>query len=1551
MKKLGYSRIPLLLVSALAALAVPVVPQAAPTDIAQVPVLNISGTGSVKPNIMLLLDNSGSMDWAYMPDYVGGSGSNSNMCRTNATYASSPTVCKPGDPPFMAADFNGVYYNPDVSYAPPLYANGTAYASMTSAVTTGWTKVPTDGYNVQNNDMFGSTATTTNLVTGFPDRKWCDASNSSSCVTNTSYTYPDATYTDPVTIYKAAYYYKINTQEYCTDNSLSVCKSVVTGAAAPTGYAVPAKVRWCTTGAETTKLNTSGPLCQAIYKPTHVYPRFSVGLQGDVSYGTLAIGPTSTANRPLNGIASVTVNGSSIISGSVSPSSYDPNTAAGQQELATRVASKIIASTSTPYYLACVNAANVTPSPAVPACSTYGITLPSNNIVAILPVNCGSGKTACTRIYDGSRAGGAVAAVSLTPTVTSIKPTALINFAGGNTRNGGSPRLASVKYDGNTLKTSIGLGKNKSPSSVASTVAGAIGTVGISGGTVTAYVGGNSVTTLCQSQSNSTVCLVVNVTPMANNKAVTLGSISDPGALTVSAVNSAGGTTIVDVVSPLTGGTIIAGTGGSPDPFSRVDIVASQATYPRGTRRADCVAQAGVCTYAEEMTNFSNWYTYYHTRMQMMKTATGQAFTTLGGNYRVGFAQLTTLKGNGYNGNVDMLPAVFTGTDRSTWYSKLYAANPNSGTPLRESLAAIGKMYASTTNGVISYPCQQNYTIVTTDGYWNKASYTGGDGTVNNDNTENTARFCTKANGCYDGISSPAESPSLSDVALHWYNGGSSTSTISLRPDLEPSVASVGIVPTTASDPNSHLHMTTFTLGLGISGYMAYEKDYDKNPLVTGDFYKLITRASGCSWNSGSTYVWPDPKGDTQTAVDDLWHAGVNGHGKYFSARDPAAVVSGLSEALLSMSIRNGAASAAATSTPNVSQQDNDIYSATFTTGKWYGELFNQKIDPTNGNVLNNVNWLSTNTLGLQVAASADTRTIKMLDVGSGALKNFDYAAMSTLEKSWFNNKGSGMSQFGGLSGADQAIANTGDNLVKWMRGQQQYADGNIYRAYEPSPATQPGNYSGAWNAGIPIVLGDIDTAKPAYLRKPTKNYTTSGYSSFVAAQATRQPVVFAAANDGMLHAFDGSNGVELWAYAPRITMPKLYKQAAVDYGMNHQFTVDGSPEIGDVQIGGAWKTVLVAGLNAGGRGYYALDVTDPANPVGLWEFCADSTLCAKNDPDLGLSYGNPQFGYWGNKWVVMVTSGYNNIPGTDGINSGDGKGYLYVIDVANGTVLRKISTSTGSTGTPAGLAKLTAITSNPQTDPKITYVYGGDNEGNLFRFDFTDPGFSSIPVVKMAALGNGQPITTRPDVSLCSIGSAGLTRVVLVGTGRLLGVSDSTTVDTQSVYVVKDTGTALGNLNGHASMVKRTLSVMLSGKYGTTTEPVDFSQASVNGWYSDFTLNAGERVNLDPKIVFGTATVVTNRPTSASACSVGGTAYNYQFDLCASTTGSATQIQEIGGLLSNTSAVVGFIVIRLPSGTIKLISTLADGSKITSEVKVSSSSAPRKSGWRSVRN
>ena len=263
-------------------------------------------------------------------------------------------------------------------------------------------------------------------------------------------------------------------------------------------------------------------------------------------------------------------------------------------------------------------------------------------------------------------------------------------------------------------------------------------------------------------------------------------------------------------------------------------------------------------------------------------------------------------------------------------------------------------------------------------------------------------------------------------------------------------------------------------------------------------------------------------------------------------------------------------------------------------------------------------------------------------------------------------------------------------------------------------------------------------------------------------------------------------------------------------------------------------------------------------------------------------------------------------------------------------------------------MSKISAITNNPAADPNITYVYGGDNQGNLWRFDFTDV---TIPVLKMATLGAGQPITTRPDVALCEAG-AGLKRVVLLGTGRLLGVSDTTTTGTESVYLVKDSDTALGALSGSGTMVKQTLSV-ISGTggaaYTITNNAVNLN--TKNGWYVDLTLNSGERVNLDPKIVFATAVVVSNLPTSATACTVGGTSYNYQFDLCSGSFVQASSNNQVGGVLSSSSAAVGFIVVKLPSGTIKMITTTADGSKLTSSIKATASSAPRKSGWRSVRN
>jgi type IV pilus assembly protein PilY1 len=69
------------------------------TSIAQLPLLNITGTGNVKPNLMLLYDNSGSMASAFTPDYVD----DSSTCRSRATMAGGTRGCSVGQPPFNSA--------------------------------------------------------------------------------------------------------------------------------------------------------------------------------------------------------------------------------------------------------------------------------------------------------------------------------------------------------------------------------------------------------------------------------------------------------------------------------------------------------------------------------------------------------------------------------------------------------------------------------------------------------------------------------------------------------------------------------------------------------------------------------------------------------------------------------------------------------------------------------------------------------------------------------------------------------------------------------------------------------------------------------------------------------------------------------------------------------------------------------------------------------------------------------------------------------------------------------------------------------------------------------------------------------------------------------------------------------------------------------------------------------------------------------------------------------------------------------------------------------
>ena len=162
--------------------------------------------------------------------------------------------------------------------------------------------------------------------------------------------------------------------------------------------------------------------------------------------------------------------------------------------------------------------------------------------------------------------------------------------------------------------------------------------------------------------------------------------------------------------------------------------------------------------------------------------------------------------------------------------------------------------------------------------------------------------------------------------------------------------------------------------------------------------------------------------------------------------------------------------------------------------------------------------------------------------------------------------------QCGTLSPTQQTTANNGTNLVNFLRGDRPYEAADQHRS---NPLYRE----------RAVKLGDIINASPVYVKKSTLKYTDTGYSTFAAGTATRTGVLYAAANDGMLHAFDATTGVEQWAFVPSFVMPNMYRLADTDYRNQHRFFVDGSPVVADIYTGTAWKTILVGGLNSGGKG------------------------------------------------------------------------------------------------------------------------------------------------------------------------------------------------------------------------------------------------------------------------------------------------------------------------------------------------------------------------------
>lgn len=442
------------------------------------------------------------------------------------------------------------------------------------------------------------------------------------------------------------------------------------------------------------------------------------------------------------------------------------------------------------------------------------------------------------------------------------------------------------------------------------------------------------------------------------------------------------------------------------------------------------------------------------------------------------------------------------------------------------------------------------------------------------------------------------------------------------------------------------------------------------------------------------------------------------------------------------------------------------------------------------------------------------------------------------------------------------------------------------------------------------IPLGDIVNSGLVFMGKP--DFTTLGYMdttntvnyaakrTFVSQHANRKSVIFANANDGMLHAFDDASGKEVFAYIPGFLVPKL--SALSDPNYKHRSLADATPAVQDAYFRKAWRTALVSGVGGGAQGVYALDVSDPSNVTAasaLWEFTD------RDHPAMGNVLGAPQILKFRMenasspshtyKYFAVVASGVNSYaldgPHVDAV----GNPSLFFFDMnydpkngpwQEGTNFWRIEMPQSMPNMAKGITGFTSTVDFARNT--VNALYAGDLQGNMWKLDFSHLGFdinmtndgktnfntfvfdqaTKKPLfIAKDANGNLQPITGTPAVVHGYAGN----KLVAFGTGKYLEASDAVLplAPPASFYAVLDD--RVNPVAGRAVLQAGTV-----GTTGTVTVPA-FSLGTPGtslpykaGWYLDLAAAVGERQvstieAIGGKLVFGSIV------PAIGACEAGG--------------------------------------------------------------------------------
>ena len=892
--------------------------------------------------------------------------------------------------------------------------------------------------------------------------------------------------------------------------------------------------------------------------------------------------------------------------------------------------------------------------------------------------------------------------------------------------------------------------------------------------------------------------------------------------------------------------------------------------------------------YNDAIKNYANWFQYHRNRILSMVGSSSHAMGEVE-NMRVGYFTI--------NNRVDVT-MYDVGTQRSDLYSRIYSLGPNGGTPNREAVDHLGKQFRRTGTGApVALACQRNGGMLFTDGYTNTSSTVPSGTDYGNADSSGTTHFS-------GAPFADSYNNTIADIAAAYYDG-------SLTPLRTGANFPAGQVPVSKQcetlnkssaawkrlDCQTDLHMNFYGVTLGAQG-----KIYEVNQAATSDPFTNTP-----NWNGNGNPV----DSDDGRVIDEIWHAAINSRGEFINAKTPADVTAAMRRVL-------SAVASGSSPSGSIALTGARIGAGSLTVSPAY-EIANEGTD-----------WFSRLTAN-QVTVDATTRAAVYTPIWEASSK-----IPAAASRNVFFGSGTGVSAFNSTNVSLEMLCATPTALYP---GMSQCTAAGLSGDLSLTAATAVSYLKGDTSQEVKkggklrdrsALLGDIVNSSPQ-ISAPIDDYgyrslggdLGASYNTYMTDKKSRNYMVYAGANDGMLHAFDGgmdadgkttaNGGRESFAYIPETALGhmgnllKPYNPLAAKNQVPHRYYVDGPLVVGDSYYGGGWHTTLVGTAGAGGRGVFALDVSNPGS------FGTNSRLWEINDISGGSQAIRDNIGHvLGKPVIVPVKSGttvtWKAIFG-NGYNSKSGKAVLFVVDIGTGTpTVRMIEAVESGTGKPTGvngLGNIVVLDRKDNTNSNLAVrdgyadtVYAGDANGALWRFDLlstsnsvTTPVFTTLSRTESGSVVR-QPITG--GISAASGEGGGV--LLMFGTGSFSFVNDPADTSTQSLYGFTDpSGTTITTVT-RSNLMPYTVTAAANGmsrSMAAGTRP-----ANAAGWYVD--LPASERFVGYPEVVSGVVFMPTYAANSTSTgCSTVGS--NWLFGLDARSGASALATARLGSPGGNT--------------------------------------------------